>query len=266
MSDLIPQQRTKPQLPGTVAVPEEKAGTPAPPARLTAAQRAALNKAQQQANVVREAFFPSMMAAAIPVTKDIGASAFRLYLNQLLQDAGNPTDPIERMLLEQLALAHYRIAELHVQVEQSRTAEEVKVYSTAAVRLTGEFRRLALALRQYRQPLLPKRTVAFIKQQNVAAGDQQVAYLDQNAPQEQVPLFSSDGRVPSRRLTDAQQAKLAPESSPCGGRSAELVEAGPVDGGRPRAAAAERDQEPTVAVVDGSTDTGGQSEGRSERP
>ncbi len=99
MSGLERQDSAK-QLSRTANAAEGKApeGALAPRSRQTAERQAALAKAQQQATVVEKAFFPSLMAASVPVTKDIGASGFRLYLDKLLEDAGRPTDPIEVMM------------------------------------------------------------------------------------------------------------------------------------------------------------------------
>ena len=41
--------------------------------------------------------------------------AFNLYLHRVLEESGDPQDPIERMLVEQLCLAHHNIGRLHVQ-------------------------------------------------------------------------------------------------------------------------------------------------------
>ena len=38
---------------------------------------------------------------------------FDRYLRQLLRDAGDPADPIERMMIEQIALVHHKIGELY---------------------------------------------------------------------------------------------------------------------------------------------------------
>ena len=54
------------------------------------------------------------------------------------------------MLLEQLALAHFRIAQLHVCAGTAKSIEGAKVYNSVTARLWGEFRRTALALRAYR--------------------------------------------------------------------------------------------------------------------
>lgn len=79
-----------------------------------------------------------------------GIECSQVYLRQLLEDAGSPVDPIERMLIEQLALAHHNIGRLHMRAAAAREPEEHKVLNAAAARLMGEFRRSALALKFYR--------------------------------------------------------------------------------------------------------------------
>jgi len=48
----------------------------------------------------------------------IPTGSFELYLTALLEQAGNPSDPIERMLIEQLALAHHNLGRLYVQAAE----------------------------------------------------------------------------------------------------------------------------------------------------
>ena len=74
----------------------------------------------------------------------------QVFLERLLKDAGSPTDPVEVMMLEQLAFAHFRIADLHVGAGLASGIEAIRVYNAVAARLLGEFRRTALALRAYR--------------------------------------------------------------------------------------------------------------------
>jgi hypothetical protein len=90
------------------------------------------------------------MATALGLDALFDSSGYKSYLEQLLQDAGNPKDPIEVMLLEQLALAHFRIGQLHASAGKAQGTEAAKIYNSAAARLLGEFRRTALALRVYR--------------------------------------------------------------------------------------------------------------------
>lgn len=112
--------------------------------RHTAAQRAA-----HEAEILRKAVVPASMATAIRI-EQVSASGYRAYLDRLLKDAGEPTDPIEVMMLEQLAMAHFRIAQLHGKAGQAQGIEAEKMLCSAAARLLGEFRRTALAIRIYR--------------------------------------------------------------------------------------------------------------------
>lgn len=118
---------------------------PTPDPRRQAQQRAA-----HHADALKGVVFPVLMSEALGLGDVFDGSAFRVYLERLLADAGNPADPVERMLLEQLAFAHFRTAQLHVAAGRSKGAEAAKLLSAAAARLLGEFRRTALALRAYR--------------------------------------------------------------------------------------------------------------------
>src|SRR5262249_4032087 len=77
-------------------------------------------------------------------------TAYKLFRDRLLHDAGDPTDPVEVMLLEQIALAHLNIGRLHYRSATAEDLEGAKASGALAIALTGEFRRTALALQQYR--------------------------------------------------------------------------------------------------------------------
>jgi hypothetical protein len=98
---------------------------------------------------MRETFFPALMADALRCGL-FDSAAYKIYLERFLEDAGKPADPVERMMLEQLALAHLRLGQLHGQAGHSKNLDAAKVYNSATARLWGEFRRTALALRVYR--------------------------------------------------------------------------------------------------------------------
>jgi hypothetical protein len=215
---------------------------PRPNSGLADQQKVVLACVQRKAGILRDCAFATAMAISIPIGKDAGAAGFKLYLDRLLKDSGDPTDPIERMIIEQIALAHHRICQLHIQVELAKTAEAAKVYSTAAVRLTGEFRRLALALRNYRQPM-PKRMVQFVKQQNLSSGGQQVAYLDQTDSQDQISFCPNETQKGNNRLAYAPQTTFVPKPQTAGSRAAEPALARPADACGARTVAAGRDSE-----------------------
>lgn len=242
MGELLPQvQQGRADLVTASVASPPSASSP----KLTPQQQVAMQKATREGNIVRSLAFPAAMASSVPMGKEVGASGFKLFLDGLTKDAGVTTDPVERMLVEQLALAHHRVAQLHAQAEQATEADLVKVYLTAAIRLTGELRRLALALRQYRDPA-PKRSFTVVRQQNLV-GQQQVAYVAQARPSEQIP-FSPGGELTSRRLSHAPSTSFIPESAASGSRQTEPALARPADTGRTRAATASCEEEPAMDV------------------
>jgi hypothetical protein len=120
---------------------------------LDSARHQAAQRAAAQADALRTAVVPGFMATALSLEKLFDPEAYRLYLQQLIKDAGSPSDPIEKMLLEQLALAHFRIADLQAHGGVAKGLEAIKLLNTMAARMLGEFRRTALALQAYRSRL-----------------------------------------------------------------------------------------------------------------
>lgn len=99
-----------------------------------------------------------MMATALGLDGQFEPAAYRVYLERLMADLGSPTDPVERMMAEQLCLAHFRTAQLHAAGGRATGAEAVKLLNAAAARLLAEFRRTALALRELRNTATSKRS------------------------------------------------------------------------------------------------------------
>jgi hypothetical protein len=116
--------------------------------RHEAAQRAAA-----QAEFLRTGMIPALMATATSLDKFVETAAYKVYLEDVVRESGNATDPIERMLIEQLAIAHFRIADLQAKAGKAEGVESTKLLNTVASRMLGEFRRTALALQVYRSHL-----------------------------------------------------------------------------------------------------------------
>ncbi|WP_337174658.1 hypothetical protein [Paludisphaera sp.] len=93
-----------------------------------------------------------MFASMASVLRQPDLAAYKKFRDKLLADCGGPTDPVEVMLVEQLALAHLNVGRLHYRSATAEGLEEAKVCGGLAVLLMGEFRRSALALRTYRAP------------------------------------------------------------------------------------------------------------------
>ncbi|WP_339612795.1 hypothetical protein, partial [uncultured Rubinisphaera sp.] len=191
--------------------------------KLTAQQLAALNKAEREADVIEEVLFAASMAGSVSVGNQVGPNGFKVYLQRLLKQAGDPDDPLEQMMIEQTALAHHRIAQLHVKAAEAETVDAAKQYSTMAIRAMGELRRIVLAIKQYRQPTKTKHFTV-VKQQNLSSGDQQVAYLDQSATQtdQTKDSFLPDGsEQTSKRLSHDTSPDFFNKSETRGSRSPE---------------------------------------------
>ena len=71
---------------------------------------------------------------------------FKIYLDDFLKAMGSPTDPLERMLVEQLATANLAIGRLHMRAGASKSAAEASVCLGAVARLMAEVRRTSVAL------------------------------------------------------------------------------------------------------------------------
>ena len=127
-------------------------GTQEVPAGLDDVRHAAAQRAAHQAAILKELIIPANMAAALPSSSGlVEAGGIKTYLDQLLEDAGRPQDPVAVMLLQQLTIAHFRLGELHARAGQA-TGENCKLLNAATSRLLGEFRRLVLTWREYRRP------------------------------------------------------------------------------------------------------------------
>jgi hypothetical protein len=100
--------------------------------------------------LVKRAVVPAMLAEALGLDGQVRAAGYRLFLNGLLRDAGDPSDPVVVMLLEQMAVCHLRALQLQGQAGQAKGLEAIELYNAAAARLTAEFRKTALALKEYR--------------------------------------------------------------------------------------------------------------------
>jgi hypothetical protein len=146
----------------------------------------------------------------------------------MLGNSIEATEPAERVMLEQLLLAHHRLASLHMKAEAATNIEHAKIYNACAARFMAEIRRMGLAIRQYKLPPSAK-SFAVVHQQNVvASGQQHVQFVDAGKQKETLSVrdevngntlagrFSGDGIPPQ-------------ESQACGSRAAERLQEAAVD-------------------------------------
>lgn len=181
---------TEIELPPT-SEPSPAGRRPAPQSALSIEPEDVPPTRQQQRHILRDA------AAAIALHRvhgipDIEPGVAGEVMGQILAEARKTQDPIEAMLVEQLVLIHYRLARLHREAADARTIEQIKVYNAVATRLTAEFRRLALAVRAYRQPPAARSfTVVKLRNERTGAAGEQQTYADESPAQEHEASFSS---------------------------------------------------------------------------
>ena len=103
---------------------------------------------EQQAAFLRESSAAAYLAtSAGPCFGDsITPAGFRQYLEDLRREAGSPTHPVPRMLIEQLAMVHHSAGRIHSRVAEAKTLDEFSAYSAVLVKLLAEQRLLGETL------------------------------------------------------------------------------------------------------------------------
>ena len=129
-----------------------------PPPGLDDTRHAAAQRRANQAAVLRDGVFPVLMGTALGLDKCFEAGAYKTYLTDVMRDLGDPTDPVERMLVEQLCLVHFRVGQLHGAAGQATGLEAMKLLNTVTARMLGEMRRTALSLKAYRSSAVPAKS------------------------------------------------------------------------------------------------------------
>jgi hypothetical protein len=123
--------------------PPAKPQVPLPDALTT------VQKAAQLRDVVPASYIYAAAAGLFHGAVDVASC--QVYLHQMFQEAGNPVDPVARMMIEQLAMAHHAIGRLHVRAATRESLAEVVAYHGVLARLMSEFRKTSLALQGLRK-------------------------------------------------------------------------------------------------------------------
>jgi hypothetical protein len=140
------QCRETPKEPEAEVPAEPAASAGDTPVRMTA-NEVSDHFASQLRDTAAAAFLFSSMAGTFT---QADTAAFRKFRDQLLADAGGPTDPIEIMMIEQIILAHMNIGRLQFRSSTAESVELARGYGNMAAQLLAEFRRTCLALQAFR--------------------------------------------------------------------------------------------------------------------
>ncbi|TWU35658.1 hypothetical protein Q31b_50930 [Novipirellula aureliae] len=151
------------------------------------------------------------------------AHSFVAMRNQLLADAGHPEDPMAVMMVEQAAMAHHRVGRLYVLAATADVPEKIETYQRMIVALLGEFRRLCLAIKKYREPT-PAKQVTVVGQQNLAT-NQQIAYVEGSEGTEKKNHDTEVGSKHQKGIGYAEDNSAFNQSAPSRSREAQPVAA-----------------------------------------
>ena len=157
----------------------------------------------KQAHTIHAHGLPSAIYAQV-ISKLLGGredADARLYARDAHERMA-PKDPVEEMLVTQMILTHARVMHLTGLLGQQTTGEGVRTICEYTDRASNTYRRLMLALSEYRRPPRTGDTFAVVKQANIA--NQQVVQnheiQKQNATNEQGSDDAGGARAePSRQ-------------------------------------------------------------------
>jgi hypothetical protein len=135
----------------TPRAPQEVTPSPGPiPQAPVPAPKKEMIAPDKQAEAIDRTLVPAMLATALGMDHIFDAQGYRAYLDKIHRDFGSPTDPAEKMMVDQLVMAHFCAGRLLGDAGQAQRTDAVHLLSSAGARLLCEFRMTALALRSYR--------------------------------------------------------------------------------------------------------------------
>ncbi len=133
--------------------PDAPATIPCRPAGELINAGEAASLVEQRAEQIDERIFPAFLFSTLKgsVGDQIDPEVYQAWVKKQLRESGSPRDPIERLLVEQVLLAHQHVCILTNRSTTSKSAKDTAAYATAVARLQAEIRRTSLALKEYRQ-------------------------------------------------------------------------------------------------------------------
>jgi hypothetical protein len=136
----------------------------------------------------------------------------QVYRQRLQAEHARPGNQLDAMLVDQLAWCHFASGQLITEAAHTKDPKRQEILTRSAIKLMTEVRQSALTLRDLQTPPAVKH-VTVVKQQNVAAGDQQVALIEagatDSAPDKQnlhTQLVSNGAFHDHERLVEADSA------------------------------------------------------------
>ncbi len=174
---------------------------------------------ERRVMTMRKAIIPGITASAAHLEKHVSTQTVGAYVYDFAQRAGGCNDPVEEVIVRQLAQADLVVGQLLGKANNADNPLAAAAYGSTACRLISEVRRLALALKTYRASDEPRRTtivhqVSHIGQQNVA-DRQEVVYNREGGDgtnEGRVSMKCEDSKLFSRSNHEDRFAQEEPSS------------------------------------------------------
>ncbi len=119
----------------------------------------------------------------------------------------DPRDPLEEMLVMQALWAHGRTAHLSVLATRQTDLEALRIINQAADKSTNTFRRLMVALAEYRRPPRAGDSFTAIKQANIAR--QQIVHNSESRESQTENMTNEQGFINDEAM-QAEPSKALP--------------------------------------------------------
>lgn len=184
-------------------------------------------EAEKSAKVIEEVCVPAALFSVLesPDGAFTSPAGAKLYVDNFVCKSRKLNDPVEDVIVQQIVLMHHRLVRLHEQASHTKSPEATKILNGATARLTAELRRMVLALRTYRSPIVTK-SVQFVKLQAVAE-KQDVRYVDQKLNEK---IVLTEGNELERNQPIGGRFASTEEPATRVGREAERLQTAGVDG------------------------------------
>jgi len=86
------------------------------------------------------------MVAPLSPSKFFDSHSIRIYLDRILAESGNPRNPSQRMLIEQMALSHLHLADIRSKAMLAKSPKEIKLFNGLCIKYMAEMRKIATTL------------------------------------------------------------------------------------------------------------------------
>ncbi len=106
---------------------------------------------EQEVGILRDTLPSMVLGHLLPFPDEKLAAGCVGFMAETIK-AVSPRDPLERMLVQQLVWCHQRAASLSMKACKQSDLERIKVFNELIDEATNGYRRLMLALREYRAP------------------------------------------------------------------------------------------------------------------